>query len=355
MNRPTILITGATGKTGSATVVQLLAAGYPVRAFVHRRDVRSERLRAAGAEIVCGSLEDFSDLQPALRGVQRAYFCPPLEYGTLRRAALFAAAAQSARLEVVVALSQWAVDPCHQAVHSREKWLSDQLFAWMPDVDVVTINPGFLADNYMATLDTVTQFGFFAMPLGEGMNAPPSNEDVARVIVGALTHPANCIGKSYRPTGPRLLSPADIAAAFAKILGRPVKYQNAPLPLFLKVARSLQLSEFVIGQLYWYLQDYQRNAFAIGAPTSAVGDIGGQPPEDFEQIGRRYLVTYGRSKRTVANTLHAIGNVLRAIVTPPPDLAAISRRLAIPQIEHASLAADSPLWLSTHAVDRTTP
>lgn len=353
MNKPTIPVTGATGKTGSATAVQLLAAGYPVRAFVHRQDARSERLRTAGAEIVCGSLEDFSDLQTALQSVQRAYFCPPLEYGTLRRASLFAAAAQSARLEVVVALSQWAVDPCHQAVHSREKWLSDQLFAWMPDVDVVTINPGFLADNYMATLDTVTQLGLFGMPLGEGMNAPPSNEDVARVIVGALTHPANYIGKSYRPTGPHLLSPEDIATTFAKILGRPVKYQNAPLPLFLKVAKSLQLSEFVIEQLYWYLQDYQRNVFAIGAPTDAVIDIGGLPPEDFEQIGRRYLAAYGRARRTAANTLHVICNVLTAIVRPTPNLAAISRRLAIPQIKHATLAADSPLWLSTHVPPQT--
>jgi NAD(P)H dehydrogenase (quinone) len=184
LSKPTILVTGATGKTGSATAVQLLSAGYPVRAFVHRQDARSERLRTAGAEMVCGSLKDFSDIQSALQGVQRAYFCPPLEYGTLRRASLFAAAAQSARLEVVVALSQWAVDPCHQAVHSREKWLSDQIFAWMPDVDVVTINPGFLADNYMAALDSVSQLGLFGMPLGEGMNAPPSNEDVARSLSG---------------------------------------------------------------------------------------------------------------------------------------------------------------------------
>jgi NAD(P)H dehydrogenase (quinone) len=140
----------------------------------------------------------------------------------------------------------------------------------------------------------------------------------------------------------------DIAATFAKIIGRPVKYQNAPLRLFLKVAKSLLLPGFVIEQLYWYLQDYQRNAFAVGAPTDAVMVIGGQPPEDFGQIARRYLAAYGRSRRTAANTLHAISNVLRAIVTPAPNLAAISRRLAIPQIEHATLAADSSLWLSTH-------
>jgi len=41
-----------------------------------------------------------------MKGVVRTYFCPPLEPGTLRRAALFVAAAQEAKLEAVVQLSQ---------------------------------------------------------------------------------------------------------------------------------------------------------------------------------------------------------------------------------------------------------
>jgi uncharacterized protein YbjT (DUF2867 family) len=49
MKKPKILVTGATGKTGSATALQLLEKGYPVRAFVHRLDSRSERLQKAGA------------------------------------------------------------------------------------------------------------------------------------------------------------------------------------------------------------------------------------------------------------------------------------------------------------------
>jgi len=45
-----------------------------------------------------------------MTGAHRAYFCPPLQPGTLRLATLFAAAAQRARLEVVVALSQRVAD-----------------------------------------------------------------------------------------------------------------------------------------------------------------------------------------------------------------------------------------------------
>jgi nucleoside-diphosphate-sugar epimerase len=48
MLKPKILVTGATGKTGSLVVAELLKAGYPVRAMVHREDARSGRLKALG-------------------------------------------------------------------------------------------------------------------------------------------------------------------------------------------------------------------------------------------------------------------------------------------------------------------
>ena len=53
MMKPKILVTSAAGKTGSAAVSQLLEKGYPVRAFVHRKDNRSDALAKTGAEALC--------------------------------------------------------------------------------------------------------------------------------------------------------------------------------------------------------------------------------------------------------------------------------------------------------------
>ena len=350
MMKPTILVTGATGKTGVPTTLQLLARGYPVRALVHRDDARSDRLRRAGATIVTGSLEDLDDLGAAMAGVQRAYFCPPLASGTLRKATLFAVAAQEARLEVVVALSQWLVDPLHRSLHASEKWLAARVFEWTPGFDVVTINPGWFADNYMAALEPVTQFGLLGMPLGGGLNAPPSNEDIARVISAVLADPAPHLGRTYRPTGPKLLDPDEIAATFARVLGRRVTYQDAPLSLFLKVARSLGLSDYVVAQLYWFLHDYQRGSFAVGAPTDIVLEVGGAPPETFEAIVRRYVAESPLAVRTTRSRVRAVFNLVRALLTPAPRLAAIARRLELPQTAHAALAADSTRWQLSHGV-----
>ncbi len=348
MHKPKILLTGATGKTGSATALLLLKSGYPVRAFAHRADGRSDALRAAGAEIFVGSMEDPIHVRDALVGVQRAYFCAPLEPGILRKATTFAVAAQEAKLEVVVVLSQWLVDATHLSVHAREKYLMGRVFEWAPELDSVTINPGWFADNYMTALDSISQFGVMALPLGSGLNAPPSNEDIARVVAGALVHPELHIGKSYRPTGPKLLSPEEIASIFGKILGRKVQYSDAPLNLFLKFARAIGLSDFLIVQLHSFLLDYQRGSFGIGAPTNAVLEVGGAEPESFDAIARRYVTHSPFFKRTPSLMAAAAWRMAKAIATPAPDLEKLADRMGLPKIAHGNLAADSPTWRASH-------
>ena len=68
MSNKKILITGATGATGSSAIETLLALNIPVRALVHKRDVRSEQLSAQGAEVVQGDLSDFEAVSEEVDG-----------------------------------------------------------------------------------------------------------------------------------------------------------------------------------------------------------------------------------------------------------------------------------------------
>ena len=88
MNKPRILVLAAAGRTGMPVALQLLDEGFPVTAFVHQADQRSERLKAKGADIVVGSLTDITDMRTAMAGARRAYFCFPNEAGYLKAAAI---------------------------------------------------------------------------------------------------------------------------------------------------------------------------------------------------------------------------------------------------------------------------
>lgn len=340
---PIVLVTSAAGKTGAPTVLRLLEMGFPVRAMVRRADGRSDALKQRGAEIVVGDLLDAEDVSNALKGARRAYFCAPLEPRALDASAIFAIAAQKQRLEMIAVMSQWLACPDHRSIQTRETWIADNLFASMTNVGVVTINPGWFADNYMAALEPISQFGLMPMPLGDGLNAPPSNEDIARVVAGVIADPEPHVGKTYRPTGPRLLSPQDIAAAYARALGISVKYVDAPVWMFSKVARTLGFPDYVIAQVNWYFEDYKKNAFAHGAPTDVVRDIGGTEPEDFETIVRRYVARSPFGARTLSSRMAAMGTMAKILMTASLDSETYARDHDFPTLR-ASLAMDSSIW-----------
>ena len=90
MSKPKILVTSAAGHTGPAAVQQLLEKGFPVRAFVRRRDARATTLEQAGAELFVGDMFDYRDLRASMVGVQRAYHCPPFGLNLLHNTMLFA-------------------------------------------------------------------------------------------------------------------------------------------------------------------------------------------------------------------------------------------------------------------------
>ena len=349
MRMPTILVTAASGNTGAATVAQLRERGYPVRALVRRADGRSERLRRLGAEVLIGNLDDIDAVRQALNGVQRAYYCPPFSRDALGSALIFAAAAQEHKLEMVTVMSQWLADPASPSKATRETWLTDRLFSWMPNVPTVTVNPGWFADNYrMAGLEVVAQFGVMMLPLGQGLNAPPSNEDIARVVVGTLSDPAPHLGKTYRPTGPRLLAPTEIAEAFGRVLGRRVRYLDTPPWLSSKILRAAGIADYQIAQVLSYVEEYKRNAFAIGAPTNAVLEVGGREPEDFETIARRYLAANPNATRTLGGFSRTMLVLMKTMLTPRLDLGSYTRQQALPQPSHARYSGEAPEWRAAH-------
>ena len=175
MINPTILVTGATGKTGGAVVRELLAKGVPVRAMVRTLDLRSAALRARGAEVVVADIFDPGQLMDAMRNVQRAYYCPPYHPFVIQSASAFAAAARETGLEQIVGLSQWLAGPNHPALMSRQLWLIDRMFAALPGMAHTIVNPGFFADSpYLEMMPFAAHLGVFPLPVaGESRNAPP--------------------------------------------------------------------------------------------------------------------------------------------------------------------------------------
>jgi uncharacterized protein YbjT (DUF2867 family) len=347
-----VLVTGATGKIGGSVVAQLIEKGVPTRALVHRDDERSTRLRAAGAEVVIADMFDYREVETAMAGVDRVFFNPPYHPHALDSAAAFAVAARRSGVAAVVALGQWLASPEHPSLLTRQLWLTDKVFDLLPNTAHIAIDPGFFADNYLRLLPTAALLGVFPMPAGAGRNAPPSNEDIARVAVGALLDPHRHDGKAYRPTGPTLLSAAEIADVMGEALGRRVRHVEVPRSMFMRAvrmdAKRLNADMFFESSLRHYLPEHALGTWELGAPTTHVRDVAGVEPEDFLTIARRYA-SDPAVQRTASNVVRALTRSLLMAFVPAHRLDRFDRMQQHPQPAHPRLSGESAFWRGEHA------
>src|SRR6266404_7432713 len=219
MNQQTVLVTGATGDTGGATVEQLLARGRHVRALAHREDARSKRLQERGAEVVFGDFLDLDAIRAAVQGVQHAYFCYPIRPGIIQATAHFAQAAKEGGVEFIVNMSQKSSRENAKSHAAQQHWLSERVFDWS-GVPTGHIRPTYFAEWLLYLAGMIRQGKMFA-PFGtSGRHAPIAAEDQARVIVAMLENPESHKSKTYPLFGAVELTHPEIAERIGRVLNR---------------------------------------------------------------------------------------------------------------------------------------
>jgi NAD(P)H dehydrogenase (quinone) len=225
MEKPTILITGATGSTGAPTAEILLQKGYQVNALVHREDARSVRLKALGAKIIVGDMQNIDDVRAAWEDAKRGYFCYPLSPDLLDATVIFAQAAKEAGAEYIVNLSQKQVTQTSQSPATIRHFLSEQVFDWS-GIPVTHLRPTFFSEWFMYIAGQI-QAGTMRMSFPEdAQHAPVAAEDLARTIATILTEPKLHANKIYQLFGPEVLSYTEIGEVFSRTLNKKIVYEQ---------------------------------------------------------------------------------------------------------------------------------
>lgn len=345
MTKPKILVTGATGKTGAALVAELRRFDHPVRAIASCEDQRSDQLKRLGAEVVVADMYDPEQLYRAAKGTQRAYYLPLMRPYMIQAANAFAVAAHEAGLESIVQMSQWTSSASHPAALTRQTWLIDRIFSMIPGVAHIIFNPGMFADNFLRVLDFPALLGIFPVLMGDSRSAPISNEDMARsAAVLLMDDTAKHAGKSYRPTGPELLSGTDMARIIAGIVGHGVIPVNLPIWMFRKVARMQKVDPYQIAVLLQYVEDHKQGTFSYeGGVTQVMEELTGTPAESFETTTRRYS-TMPFARQTAANRLRAIASFMITPFYPAYNIEAYERQLELPVPTRALRCMEDERW-----------
>ena len=284
---------GTQGKTGRHVAEQLLERKVAVRAFVHRIDERSDRLKELGAEIFLGDFLDVRSVQKAVRGVSSIYFAYPVQDGLADATAAMAYAAREEGVSRLVNLVMYQSSTEAPTPRMRQNFLSEQVFQWA-GVGPVHIRATVFHENVARLVQlSLPAQGAIRLPWGRENTLLPlvAAEDVARIAVGLLTRSSWAAGTAYPVIG-EVVSLKEIIAKFARVLNRDVHYQEIDDEQWKTEALARAWNAHAVEHLSSLWKSLRAATVAPEAGRFAVTDtiekIGGAKPKTFEQFVRQH-------------------------------------------------------------------
>lgn len=220
-----ILVTGATGRPGSAVIREFSRRRAPVRALVRDRSKAEALERLPNVEMAYGDMLWPETLGDALTGVDRVLMISSAGPQMLETQATFIDAAKKAGAGHIVKFSgeDSARGFNSEKFRSTRSHEQIQRYLMASGVPWTMLRPSQFMQVYFEEVPTIVAAGELRLPLGKATLAPVDIDDIAKVAHAVLTTPGH-EGKVYKMTGPEALTVAEIAQRISAAIAKPVRY-----------------------------------------------------------------------------------------------------------------------------------
>lgn len=284
-NTGKVLVTGATGNTGSGLVPALRGAGVGVRALV-RDESKAQPLKDMGVEVVVGDLDRPETIGPAVEGVEKIYLLTWNGPTQAQQAENVIKAAKQAGKPHLVRHSMWG------SAKSRIVKQGDQVEEAVKASGLpwTLLKPTFFMQNTMMAAPTIASNGVIYWDMKDGELAMIDVRDVVDVALAVLTGSGH-EGKSYILTGPAAISFHEVASTFSKVLGKDVSYVSVSGEAALQSMVGMGFPEWIAKGYVELSEGFSEN-FA-NRVTENVATLTGHPARSFEQFARDFAQVFG--------------------------------------------------------------
>ena len=224
-----ILVTGATGNQGGAVARHLLQRGnFTVRAFVRDKNKpAAEALKQTGAELAEGDLNDLASLDRALQGTSGVFSVQAFKDGLeaeIREGKALADAAKAAGIKHFVYSSAGGAERKTGIPHFDSKFQVEE-YVRASGLPYTILRPVFFFYNYNS-LRPMVENGTLSQPLSpETKLQQLSEEDYGEMVAEVFERPADFLSREMEVASVAMTM-TEIAAAFSRVLGKNVQYQQ---------------------------------------------------------------------------------------------------------------------------------
>ena len=231
-----VLITGATGRQGGAVARHMLSKGWRLRALTRNCNSHSaEGLAGQGVELAPGDLDDPASIERAMNGIYGVYSVQDFWTAGARREVQqgknVADAAKKARVEHFVYSSVGGAERNAGIDHWETKWEIEKHIRKL-GLPATILRPVAFMENYY--IEQV-EIGILKGKLIDPIRADKPYQTIATEDIGAFAALAferakEFMGLELEIAGSELTNP-ETAETFSRVLGKPVKFQQLPMPL----------------------------------------------------------------------------------------------------------------------------
>jgi uncharacterized protein YbjT (DUF2867 family) len=217
-----LLLTGATGSSGSFIVNEFVQRREAVRILVRDRKTVAELGKVPTVEIVEGDMSKQSSLGPALDGVDRVLMISAPVMNMVETQNTFIDASKAAGVRHLIKFSGLDARPETPFPFGRmhkeiEEHLEKSGLAW------THLRPTGFMQEYLREVPSVIGEAALYLALGDARLNPVDLVDVAKVAFSLLRDGGH-EGEIVAMTGPEALTMAEVADRISRAIGKTVRY-----------------------------------------------------------------------------------------------------------------------------------
>lgn len=282
-----VLVSGATGTTGSEVLSRLRDSGSDVRAMTRNAEVAAS-MRAQGLDVVLADMADPPSLRPALFGVDAVYVATSaspeiaVQEGNLARAAAAAGVRHLVKLSVIGCSPESPIEfgRLHAAA---EQAVKDSGVRW------TMVRPNGFMQNTLAWATQIAR-GTVHLPVMDARWSIVDVRDIGDVVAAVIGDPDTHGGEAYTLTGPEPSSPREQVAILAELLGREILAQEVSIEQAEASMREMGVPEWSVQRLGELFGVYADGLAEAVSPD--INQLAGHPARNYRQFAQDHLRSF---------------------------------------------------------------
>ncbi len=276
-----ILVTGATGKLGTAVINHLLEKTSANRIAAFVRDAsKAANFKEKGVDIRVGNYDDHTSLDRAMQGIAKVLLIAGTdEENRLRQHQNVVNAAKKAGAHIAYT---------SRTLKDRHKIANKLMLGHFQTEDYIKMSGlNYTLFRNVLYMDTIEQFvgesvfdtGIY-LPTGQGRVPFALRSEMAEAMANVLLE-SGCANRIYNLTGSESYSFADVAATLSDLSGKKVKYTPAEQSAFEAQMQEHGVPETMIQRIVGFLTDIKNGQEEEVSPD--LGNLLGREPSSLDE------------------------------------------------------------------------